>query len=120
MEFNDGDIIIRIYKSGREAIGLYNIGKRYDKIIYLGETFNRDGGLTQFDSYSLGNDYEYKLATNFEVNLLHKDIRNKLLELNNFQINFQSFEYYEKYLREYISKIRKNKLIKLRENNEKI
>ena len=103
-KFKHNDIVARIYDSGRIAIGVYrNIS--HPEFIYLGPSFSRDSGLTQFGSYAFGDFfYKYRLATEKEILKTLKDVIN-----SEFSTDRRIIEL----LNNYTNKIRKNKLDKL-------
>lgn len=113
-KFKIGDIIVRIYDSKRESIGIFDIS-RYDTFIYLGDTFlYDDGGLERFHNYGMGYDkYKYRFATLSETNKLI-DILNNL----NLNKNVDKYEYYLDSVIRYKNSLRKVKLLNLNKIND--
>ena len=114
-KFKIGDIIVRIYDSKRESIGIFDIS-RYDTFIYLGDTFlYDDGGLVRFHNYGMGYDkYKYRFATLSETNKLIDSLK---------KFDFKKFDnnYYEHYLDSvirYKNSLRKVKLLNLNKIND--
>jgi hypothetical protein len=96
-----GDLIVRVYKSGRTAIGVYY----FPGIIYLGLTFNDDGGMSQFERYGVGENYLYKYRN---------PTTNEIIEIKNLlskSDNHNNIIYLD-YISKYIIKIRKEKIKK--------
>jgi len=119
MKFKDKDIIVRCYKSGRTAVGIYNNKNKNNlpslrRFRHLGKTFELDGGLDKYDIYGTGiiDDvprYVYRYPTNDEIT--------QTLKLLDDDINLGS-EFVKEYRDIVRISMRKNKLKKL--NNEKI
>jgi hypothetical protein len=105
-----GDLIVRIYKSGRTAIGVYNC-YNFPGIVYLGLTFNEDGGMYQFEKYVIGEEanYAYRLPTLKEI----VEIKNLMSKSKDY--NHQT---YLNYISKYVNNIRKQKVEKLIEINQ--
>ena len=109
MNFKNDDIIVRCYKSGKCAIGIYCIEHKHNNFILLDNSFDDDGGLTQYQYYSMG-EYTYRTPTNKELIYILK-----ILE-KDFFLNRQE-QYYKK-VSKYTMILRKNKLKKLNEKNK--
>lgn len=114
--FKEGDIIVRQYESGREAICLViyvNIIYSHinSHIIYLNKSFDEDGGLSTLDIYGLAtNKYNYRYANFKECVDVLKYLRtfaefNSLSDIkkNNYDLALKSINL----------TLRKNKLAKL-------
>jgi len=108
MEFKDKDIIVRVYKTGRRAIGVFVIDTTSTHFLYLGDTFAFDGGLTQFVTYGIAiddrYDYTYAKPTSKELSELLKNLKNSNLYKSNKHIVT---------VNKYINSSRKYKLEKL-------
>ena len=107
-KFKIGDIIVRIYKNERKAIGMFD---SCDVFIYLGENFYDDGGLHKFGRYGIAYDsYNYRLATLSETNDL-------LDSLNKCNYSYEHFKYFGKVI-QYRDSFRKVKLLNLNKIND--
>jgi hypothetical protein len=101
--FDEGDIIVRIYYSGRTAIGMYDKNRTYNKFTYLGKSFIADGGLVRFSNYSVDGTYQYRLATYNEVKILLNELlcykesnrgHDEFLENNSAKFYYEIVKYY--------------------------
>lgn len=98
-----GELIVRIYKSGRTAIGIYGCEYNLPVIMHLGLTFDQDGGMHQFEDYGIGDidEYRYRQPTPKEI----IEIKKLMCGVNN--------QKYLDHILKYVNKMRKQKIKKL-------
>lgn len=115
-----GDIIVRCYSNNFNAICICLDNIYPGHILYLGDTFNDHGGLSQFDTYGMGmeeNRFHYRFITYFEIINLLESLNTCRKIRGNVAINrpIQSLDNVIKIVNNYKINMRKSKLIKLNE-----
>lgn len=115
--FNEGDIIVREYKNGKTAIGIFTMKVLNDgQILYLDKSFTENGGLVEFDKYGLGGYWDelvgYRHANEKELYKIANKLKNDIY--NNHMYNgYYDIDGYLNLVKKNISKLRKEKINKI-------